>query len=82
MDEQDTLEATAFALRAAGGQEPQEPLAVICGGETGVKIADALSLGFALCGYGWLKIEPPGDHRFQVLVHVSTCQGSIWGTYF
>ena len=27
----------------------------------------------------WVKIKPPGD---QVLVHVSTYQGSIWGTYF
>ncbi|CAJ1378522.1 unnamed protein product [Effrenium voratum] len=50
VDEQDTLEATAFALRAAGGQEPQEPLAVICGGETGVKIADALSEHMGLRG--------------------------------
>ena len=28
----------------------------------------------------WVKITPPGGP--QVLVHVSICQGSIWGTYF
>ena len=29
----------------------------------------------------WVKIKPPG-YGPQVLVHVSTYQGSSWGTYF
>ena len=47
VDEQDTLAETAFALRKAAGEEL---LAMICGGETGVKLADALSEHMGLRG--------------------------------
>ena len=30
----------------------------------------------------WIKIKPPGDRGPQILVHVSSDQGSILGTYF
>lgn len=41
LDEQPTLSSTAALLREACGGEPK---ALICGGETGVKLADALSV--------------------------------------
>ncbi|CAE7241682.1 ddaF [Symbiodinium natans] len=48
VDEQDTLALTADALRKAANCS--EPLALICGGETGVKVADALSEHMGLRG--------------------------------
>ena len=45
VDEQDSLVLTAQALRKVS-----EPVAVICGGETGVKVADALSEHMGLRG--------------------------------
>ena len=48
VDEQDTLALTADAVRKAANCS--EPLALICGGETGVKLADALSEHMGLRG--------------------------------
>eukprot|EP00913_Durusdinium_trenchii_P021795 g20478.t1 len=47
LDEQPTLSSTAALLREACGGEPK---ALICGGETGVKLADALSEHMGLRG--------------------------------
>ena len=43
MDELSTLASTARALHDAAARADGEVVAVICGGETGVKVADALS---------------------------------------
>jgi len=48
VEEEPTLEATAKAVRAAAGDA--ELAAIICGGETGVKLADALSEHMGLRG--------------------------------
>eukprot|EP00434_Breviolum_minutum_P034908 symbB.v1.2.030902.t1/scaffold3529.1/size56507/2 len=47
VDEQVTLALTVEAVRKAADAEP---VAVICGGETGVKVADALSEYMGLRG--------------------------------
>ena len=62
VDEKANLSLTAEALRHA---TKADPFAVICGGETGIKVADALSEFLGLRGNGTADVQNRHDRQLQ-----------------